>query len=102
MTLWVQDVAFMAARGNSPNLMLMFNFTIGCRGWDKCVWKGRLDEESGSLTLSLLSPDGDQGFPGDLLVNVTYALGQATLDLKSVKSVSAEYHQTSISEGLLQ
>jgi len=54
----------------------------GKRGWDKCVWKGRLDEESGSLTLSLLSPDGDQGFPGDLLVNVTYALGQATLDLK--------------------
>ena len=51
------------------------------------MWKGRLDEESGSLTLSLLSPDGDQGFPGDLLVNVTYALGQATLDLKSVKSI---------------
>jgi len=54
----------------------------GKRGWDKSVWRGRLDEESGSLTLSLLSPDGDQGFPGDLLVNVTYALGQATLDLK--------------------
>jgi len=56
----------------------------GKRGWDKCVWKGRLDEESGSLTLSLLSPDGDQGFPGDLLVNVTYTLGQATLDLKMI------------------
>ena len=66
------------------------------------MWKGRLDEESGSLTLSLLSPDGDQGFPGDLLVNVTYTLGQATLDLKSVKSISTESHQTSISEGLLQ
>ena len=67
--------------------MLKFNLTIGCRGWDKCVWKGRLDEESASLTLTLLSPDGDQGFPGDLLVSVTYALGQGTLDLTSVKSI---------------
>ena len=96
MTLWVQVVVFMAARGNSPNPLqksfgLKLDFKIGCiRGWDKSVWRGRLDEESGSLTLSLLSPDGDQGFPGDLLVNVTYALGQATLDLKSVKTVSAQ------------
>ena len=51
------------------------------------MWKGRLDEESASLTLTLLSPDGDQGFPGDLLVSVTYALGQGTLDLRSVKSI---------------
>ena len=109
MMLWVQDVAFMEARGNSPNhllkyfgIMLKFNLTIGFRGWDKCVWKGRLDEESGSLTLSLLSPDGDQGFPGDLLVNVTYALRQATLDLKSVKSISAQSHLTPIPQGLPQ
>lgn len=88
MTLWVQVVAFMAARGNSPKPpSKAFAFI---RGWDKCVWKGRLDEESGSLTLSLLSPDGDQGFPGDLLVNVTYTLGQATLDLKSVNRISGQ------------
>ena len=62
--------------------------TIGFRGWDKCVWKGRLDQESGSLTLSLISPDGDQGFPGDLLLSVTYALGQATLDFKSVTRIT--------------
>ena len=97
--LWVQVVAFMAARGKLPSPFpqsfgLMFNFTIGFRGWDKCVWKGRLDEESASLTLSLLSPDGDQGFPGDLLVSVTYALGQGILDLKLVKSISPESHQS--------
>ena len=54
------------------------------------MWKGQLDEESASLTLSLLSPDGDQGFPGDLLVSVTYALGQGTLDLKSVTRISSQ------------
>ena len=58
------------------------NWPLEGRGWDKCVWKGRLDEESSSLTLSLLSPDGDQGFPGDVLVSVTYALGQGTLNLR--------------------
>ena len=121
MTLWVQAVAFMGARGNSPNplnsllassgsstiagggtsvcgiwvkyepqYVKNLYYTIGFRGWDKCVWKGQLDKESASLTLSLLSPDGDQGFPGDLLVSVTYALGQGTLDLKSVTRISSQ------------
>ena len=45
-----------------------------------------------SLTLSLLSPDGDQGFPGDLLVSVTYALGQAALDFKSETRINPISH----------
>ncbi|MCD8390360.1 MAG: galactose mutarotase [Firmicutes bacterium] len=45
-------------------------------GFDKKVWDA---EESGtdaepSLVLSLLSPDGEEGFPGNLKVRVTYTL----------------------------
>jgi aldose 1-epimerase len=49
----------------------------GTRGFDKHVWT--IDDttagpHSASATLSLISPDGDQGFPGTLKVSVTYTL----------------------------
>ena len=49
-----------------------------------CTW--RKIQHCQTFNLSLLSPDGDQGFPGDVLVSVTYTLGEATLDLKSVRT----------------
>jgi len=42
-------------------------------GFDKKLWKSEQTSES-SLLLTLLSPDGDQGYPGNLLVSVTYTL----------------------------
>ncbi|MGI4747435.1 MAG: aldose epimerase family protein [Janthinobacterium lividum] len=49
----------------------------GTRGFDKQVWTVRPQEartgEAG-VELSLVSPDGDQGFPGTLRVHVTYTL----------------------------
>jgi aldose 1-epimerase len=48
----------------------------GSRGFDKVVWavsdvNGGADARA---TFSYVSPDGDQGFPGELAVSVTYSL----------------------------
>jgi aldose 1-epimerase len=48
----------------------------GRRGFDKVVWQAEsLDGEA--LALCYLSPDGEEGFPGNLAVEVTYRLGAA-------------------------
>jgi aldose 1-epimerase len=45
----------------------------GSHGFDKVVWQAAV--EDGALVLRHLSPDGDQGFPGNLAVEVRYGLG---------------------------
>ncbi|MGL4978545.1 MAG: galactose-1-epimerase, partial [Plesiomonas sp.] len=45
----------------------------GLQGFDKRRWHIAVKSEQ-SVTFSLLSPDGDQGFPGNLTVHVTYTL----------------------------
>jgi aldose 1-epimerase len=46
----------------------------GPHGFDKVVWQAEsLDQEA--LALRYLSPDGEEGFPGNLAVEVTYRLG---------------------------
>lgn len=42
-------------------------------GFHKKLWKSEQTAEN-SLMLTLLSPDGDEGYPGNLLVSVTYTL----------------------------
>ena len=54
-----------------------------------CALHIRKTQNCQTSTLSLISPDGDQGFPGDVLVSVTHTLGEATLDLKSVRTSRA-------------
>ena len=66
----------------------------GLRGFDKHVWKEEaVDADEPSVRFSLLSPDGDQGYPGNLFVTVTFTLNddnelrldyQATTDKKTV------------------
>lgn len=43
-------------------------------GFDKKVWQAetRTTEDAAIVTLSLVSPDGDQGFPGELTVSCEY------------------------------
>ncbi|WP_332367677.1 aldose epimerase family protein [Spirosoma telluris] len=44
-------------------------------GFDKQLWQARIiDGKESSLVLGYLSKDGDQGFPGNLAVTVTYTL----------------------------
>jgi len=45
----------------------------GHTGFHKKLWNAEQTGES-SLVLTLLSPDGDQGYPGNLIVSVTYTL----------------------------
>lgn len=50
----------------------------GTQGFDKKLWtvvSTSHDARGAHLTLGLVSPDGDQGFPGTLKVTVDYTLG---------------------------
>ena len=51
----------------------------GTRGFDKIVWDAKpFDRQDGvGLVLSLVSPDGDQGYPGTVHAQVTYTLTDA-------------------------
>jgi aldose 1-epimerase len=42
----------------------------GVRGFDKALWKAKTS--SSSLILSYMSPDGEEGYPGNLTTKVTY------------------------------
>ena len=59
----------------------------GGLGFNRRIW--RVDAASDSaLTLSLFSPDGEEGYPGDLLVRVAYTLEETglTIDYRAVCS----------------
>ncbi|XP_045115555.1 galactose mutarotase-like isoform X3 [Portunus trituberculatus] len=47
----------------------------GTRGWDKHVWESHVSEER--VVFSRLSSDGEQGYPGAVLVQVKYSLDAA-------------------------
>jgi aldose 1-epimerase len=46
----------------------------GRRGLDKRVWSVRRSADGRSLRLSYLSPDGEEGYPGNVQISVTYTL----------------------------
>ncbi len=59
------------ARNNGPN-----HLHGGNKGFDKMVWEPAEDKEKNgqSLTLSYLSKDGEEGYPGNLSVKVKYTV----------------------------
>ncbi|MBL4936229.1 galactose mutarotase [Clostridium sp. YIM B02515] len=46
----------------------------GLKGFDKVLWDAKPIEEKNALELTYLSTDGEEGFPGNLSVKVTYTL----------------------------
>lgn len=46
----------------------------GNKGFDKVVWEAQPSDSSASLTLTYLSKDGEEGYPGNLKVTVVYTL----------------------------
>lgn len=50
------------------------NLHSGFNPYNKRIWNYSLDESNNSISFSLISPDGDQGFPGEFNITVTYTL----------------------------
>ena len=60
----------------------------GLRGFDKVVWDARAAErEEPGVVFDYVSPDGEEGYPGELRVRVTYSLS-------SVNELGIEYRAT--------
>jgi aldose 1-epimerase len=53
----------------------------GASGYDQRVWTA-VDHDERSVTLQLDSPDGDQGFPGNLRVTARYEVTDASVELR--------------------
>ena len=72
------------ATNNGPN-----HLHGGVKGFDKMVWSGEPREAKGSasVTLSYLSKDGEEGYPGNLQARVTYTLNDKD-------ELLMEYHAT--------
>lgn len=66
------------------------NLHGGKVGFDKKVWDAEAEEKNGDLclTLKINSPDGEEGFPGNMTLSVTYTV-------TSENSLRIEYTATS-------
>ena len=82
----------------------------GPEGFDDQVWTATdvTDDEVAALTLELVSPDGDQGFPGTLTTTVTYSLDadsrlsvhyEATTDAPTVVNLTQHTYWNLAGEG---
>jgi aldose 1-epimerase len=62
----------------------------GLRGFDKVIWKSQviIDENAISVVYSYLSRDGEEGFPGNLEIKVTYTLSNSNEFSISYEAVS--------------
>ena len=62
-------IVHLAANENGNNLHTDFDY-----GFHKAVWNAELLEEENAVRFSYHSPDGENGFPGNLDIKVTYTL----------------------------
>jgi aldose 1-epimerase len=46
----------------------------GAKGFDKCVWSIVGEPTASHVAMQLVSPDGDEGFPGELTARIEYTL----------------------------
>ncbi len=67
----LDGVEYRLATNNGPNFL-----HGGLKGFDKVVWQARAVEspDSAAVRFSYVSRDGEEGFPGTVMVNVIYTL----------------------------
>lgn len=67
----------------------------GGNGFDKRLWESEADlnDEAATVTFTLVSPDGDEGFPGNLSISVRYTL---TADNRWIIDYFAETDQATL------
>ena len=101
----IAEGRFELAINNEPNTL-----HGGERGFDKVIWTAAEVEnpDGPSLALSYTSPDGEEGYPGTLEVNVTYTVTQndelrieyaATTDAPTVVNLSNHSYFNLAGEG---
>lgn len=87
------------AANNGPN-----NLHGGVVGWGKKIWNGPTPvgvraipgvegpvDGGESVKFTLVSPDGDEGFPGTVEASVVYTVGKQVKDGKEVVVLGMEY-----------
>jgi aldose 1-epimerase len=104
-TFTLDGTAYELPLNNGPNTL-----HGGPTGFDDQVWEVTdvSDDEVAALQLHLVSPDGDQGFPGTLTTTVTYALDaesrltvhyEATTDAPTVVNLTQHTYWNLAGEG---
>jgi aldose 1-epimerase len=82
----LDGVSYHLAVNNGPN-----HLHGGVNGFDRAVWKAQPEQtaEYARVVLSHLSPDGDEGYPGEVWVQVSYTLtndNELRIDYKATAS----------------
>jgi len=80
----LDGVKYTLAKNNGPN-----SLHGGVKGFDKVVWDGESSQnaDGASVAFTYLSKDGEEGFPGNLRVKVTYTLTEKN-------ELIVDYHAT--------
>ncbi len=73
----LDGVEYELAVNNGPN-----HLHGGLKGFDKAVWNSEVLSPT-QVRFSHLSPDGDEGYPGNLKVTITYEIGEDSLSWKA-------------------
>ncbi|MCU0782107.1 MAG: galactose mutarotase [Akkermansiaceae bacterium] len=68
----LDGIEYLLATNNDPG-GIPCHLHGGLRGFDKALWE-LVSASADAITLRHVSPDGDEGYPGDLTVLVTYRL----------------------------
>ncbi len=67
----IDGQSYQLTANNGPN-----HLHGGVKGFDKVLWKARpvQDKDRVGVELSYVSPDGEEGYPGELSISVVYSL----------------------------
>jgi aldose 1-epimerase len=74
--------SYTLAKNNGPN-----HLHGGRKGFDKAVWHAAPSANGAAVTFSRTSPDGEEGYPGNLQVRVSYTLTDSN-------ELIVDYHAT--------